>query len=362
VESLIKVASGDDNVAIGISGFGSAHIGVERWEDLARITGRTTFYLKYDAQTLPWPGGADMVWTPAIYNEMVRRWDQARAGAKVAAEYLAQWLTRWARAGRNILIVGFSLGGYTAWKAVQLVPDELKGQIELVMLSAAIGDQHETWTGIEHVKRVVNGYSSLDLALKHLYSHVVGADETPAAGLGPLVVTPRPNLDNVDLTDMMGYDHLWGSRNIMRLVRIALGCLWGGGLQELLCPDLDQVLAARGKRLPVASVQRLYRWTVIDAELWGLLGKAMDGDAAAVVSMIHLDAWSLEENRLSALLDAGATVVALDSARHAPMAAARSRGVLRGMLRFWLLESPAFSLSPEKEWESPGLALRASQR
>lgn len=356
MESLIKVASGDDNVAIGISGFGSAQVGTERWLDLAKITGRTTYYLQYDAQTLPWPDGTDMIWSLNIYNEMVSRWDRARDGAKIAASYLAGWLTRWARAGRQILVVGFSLGGFVAWNAIREVPDDLKGQIELIMLSAAVGDQAHTWKGIEHVRRVVNAYSGRDFALKWMYAHVVGADETPAAGLGPLSVGPLPNLDDVNLTDVIGSDHLWGSQNIMHLVRIALGCLWGGGLQEVLCPDLDEVLASRGKKLPVASVQRLYRWTVIDPDLWQLFGRALDGDAAAVVSMMHLDQWSLHGDRLMTLLDAGSAVTALDESRYSRMPAVRSRSVIRGLLRFWLVESPDLSaLEPVRECPVQGL-------
>lgn len=349
MESLVKVSSGDDDVAIGISGFGSARVGVERWKDLANITGRTTFYLKYDAQTLPWPAGGDIVWTPRIYREMVSRWSSARTGALVAADYLSKWLTRWARAGRKILVVGFSLGAYTAWKAVQAVPDDLKGQIELVMLSAAIGDQRHTWTGLENVSSVVNGYSALDLSLKYLYSHVVDSDETPAAGLGPLIIGDLPNLYNVDLTDMIGHDHLWGSTNIMRLVRIALGCMWGSGFDGKLCVPLDEVAAARGRALPLTSVQRLLRWTLIDAELWDMLGSAMDGDPESIVVMSHLDRWSLASNRLLTLMDAGSTVSTLDSSRLGAYSASRSREVLRGMLWFWLYESPDFTLLEGRE-------------
>jgi len=338
MESLRKVASGDDNVAIGISGFGSAKIGRGRWEDLARLTGRTTYYLQYDAQELPWPSGSDLVWTPGIYREAVRRWEHARKGARVASTYLAQWLERMAKAGKNILIVGFSLGAYVAWNAIQQVPDELKGQIELIMLSAAIGDREHTWDGIEHLRRTVNAFSYDDMALKYLYPRGVGEDETPAAGLGPLVVAWMPNVDSLDLTDMIGRDHLWGSRNIMRMVRVALGCLWGGGDRDLRCPvfNPDEL----PKSLSLATVQRLYRWTVIDERLWSRLGDALGGDPGAIALMQRLDRWSLEEGRLSTLLDAGATVVSLEDVRMRPMTARRSQEILRGLLRYWLHESP----------------------
>ncbi len=338
MESLRKVASGDDNVAIGISGFGSARIGRERWEDLARITGRTTYYLQYDAQELPWPSGADLVWTPGIYRESLRRWNQARKGALVAADYLASWLERMARAGKNILIVGFSLGAYVAWNAIRQLPDELKGQIELIMLSAAVGDRQEAWTGVEHLRRTVNAFSYDDMALKYLYPRGVGEDETPAAGLGPLVVSWMPNVDSLDLTDMIGRDHLWGSRNIMRMVRVALGCLWGGGERDLTCPVFDP--EKMPKRLSVAATQRLYRWTIIDEKLWARLGHAMAGDLKSIALMQRLDQWSVEEGRLATLLDAGATVVSLEDVRMRPMTAHRSQEILRGLLRYWLHESP----------------------
>jgi len=360
VESLVKVASGDENVAIGISGFGSAQIGVERWEDLARVTGRTTFYLQYDSQSLPWPDGAEMILTTSIYTEMVDRWADALKGGLLAARYLATWLTRWAQGGRKILVVGFSLGGQLAWKAVQLVPDELKGQIELILLSAAVGDRKENWKGLEHLSRVVNGYSSLDLALIHMYAHVADTSETPAAGLGPLIVSP-PNLDNVDMTDMVGWNHLWGSENIMRLIRIALGCVWAEGLQSVLCPDVDEILAAENTKLSGMAADRLYRWTLIDPELWRLLGRALDGDPAAIVAMRRLDVWSLERDRLSALIDSGSTVMALGSAKHAPGVADRSRRVLKGLLRSWLSEdfnSPSSVRSLEQAGGSPEQVLR----
>jgi len=171
------------------------------------------------------------------------------------------------------------------------------------------------------------------------------------------------NLDNVDLTDMIGRDHLWGSANIMRLVRVALGCLWGGGLQERLCPDIDDVLASRGKKLSVECLQRLYRWAVIDADLWNMLGRAMDEDAAAVFALEQLDVWSLKGNRLMALLDAGSVVTALDTSRHGHLSARRSRRVLQGLLRFWLMESPDLSLLsdiPGRVCESLEPALRGS--
>lgn len=343
MESLLKVASGDSNVAIGISGFGSAKVGRDRWEDLARLTGRTTYYLQYDAQELPWPSGSDIVWTPSIYRDVMRRWEVARQGARVASKYLADWLVRLSRSGKNILIVGFSLGAYVAWQAVRQVPDDLKANIEVIMLSAAVPDRHDTWTGMEHLRRVINAFSYDDLVLKYLYPRAVGDDETPAAGLGPIVV-PFSNVENLDLTDMIGRDHLWGSSNIMRLVRVSLGRLWGGDGRDIDCSAF--VSCSDEKCLSSDSVQRLYRWVFIDPVLWRHLDRAIQGDPGSVSLMSRLDKWSIGEGRLSALIDAGATVASLEHARMQPMTARRSQDILRGLLRHWLHESPELLQGP----------------
>lgn len=337
MESLRKVASGDHDVAIGISGFGSARVSHDRWLELARLTGRSTYYLQYDAQELPWPAGGDMVWTPDIYREGLRRWNQARSGARVAADFLVVWLERMTRADKKVLIVGFSLGAFVAWSAVRQLPDDLKSRIELVFLSAAIGDRVETWQGIEHVHRVVNIFSSDDLALKYIYPRGVGTDETPAAGLGPLLVSDLPAVENVDLTDMIGRDHLWGSYNIIRLVRIALGCLWGFGDCGVVCSESSSEEAS--SHLSPEVVERLYRWTFIDPGLWQTLADALNGSAPAVRFMLQVDRWTLEADRLSYLLNAGVTVSSLASAKMQPMTAVRSQQVLRGLIRRWLSES-----------------------
>jgi hypothetical protein len=347
VESIIQVASGDDDVVVAISGFGSASVGADRWHDLAQITGRSVFYLKYDAQEFPWSEELGVIWPPALYHEMKELWNEARKGAKIAAPYLASWLVRWAQAGRKILVVGFSLGGYLAWEAVRLMPDALKGQVELIIMSAALVDKRENWEGAEHLARLVNVFSYEDMALKHLYPLGVGDDETPAAGLGPLVISDFENVDNVDLTDLIGRDHLWGSANVPRLVRAALGCLWSHRFKGEMCPAFDPTSTDKVADISPQAAQRLYRWMVVDPEYWALLARGLDGDANAVHYLELLDAWSLGDLRLSALLDVGETAVTLLGSSAGRHTAIRNLDILAGMVKYWVSHGKVLNEKPE---------------
>lgn len=352
MESLREVARGDGDIAVGISGFGSAKVGAERWHELADLTGRTTYYLQYDAQQLPWADDEDPPDMATVYWDVLERWKKARAGAMAASGYLAKWLTRWAKAGRKILVVGFSLGAYTGWLAVQQVPDDLKPQIELVMVSAAIGDRVSTWRGLEKVSSVVNLFSSKDAALAYVYPRGVDTDETPAAGLGPLVVSPLPNLRNIDITDIVGWDHLRASKMLPRIMKIAMGCMWGlRGVPSVYCVPLEVPSS-----VPLSSdeVSRLLRWTLVDASLWRILATAMDGDPISVHRMRVLDSWSLRDHRLLSLLDAGAAVETLSSSKVAMATAERSRQVLSGVVRHWVSKSS--ELQGLGEFNPPGLS------
>lgn len=334
MESLIRVAPGDDDVVVAISGFGSANVGGERWRELASLTGRTVFHLKYDAQELPWKEESGPIWPIALYHEMKIRWEEARSGARIAAKYLAPWLTRWASSGRRILIVGFSLGAYVALEALKLVSDDLKGNIDFIMMSGALVDSHENWGGSEHLHHIVNLFSYEDMVLRYLYPMAVDDDETPAAGLGPLVISDSSNVDNVDFTDLIGRNHLWGSRNIDRLFRAALTCLWSSCCSGSVCsPSSGSFDVA----ISEDSSQRLYRWTVVDPEFWSLLALGLDGDAEAVSRLQKLDSWSLQDFRLSALLDAGSSSVILigtsDAGRHTAL---RGLNTLSGLIHYWV--------------------------
>jgi len=224
----------------------------------------------------------------------------------------------------------------------QGLSDDLKGNVELVMLSAAIGDTVNRWSGLEKLSMVINGYSVRDSALKYAYPRAVEMDETPAAGLGPLIVSPLPNLLNVDMTDMIGWDHLWGSRNLSRLVGVALGCLWGSrSAPGMMCGALD--LPSVVEPLSDDEVSRLLRWTIVDSSLWLMMSRAMDGDPVFVHRMRLLDLWSTSGGRFLSLLDAGLSVQTLQSTRLARSSAERGRFVLSGVLRHWISKTPKIS-------------------
>jgi pimeloyl-ACP methyl ester carboxylesterase len=279
-----------------------------------------------------------------VVSEFNDRWRKAREGAKVASDYLAKWLRRWTDAGRKVLVVAFSLGTYVAWNAIQQVPSE---NIELIMISGAVVDRPERWEGMERLGRVFNVYSRDDWALKLLYPYGVGADETPAAGLGPLTVSELPNVTNVDVTDMIGRDHLWASQNVQRLIEVAMGCYWGGSLTGDRCYALDLVEGRPGM-VPATERQRLYRWLVVDPELWRMLGVALDGHVRAQGECSDLDRWSLGNERLWSLLDAGIAARMLYRTKAGPVPEAtadRSLLQLRGVLRRWLYDEEP-SLQP----------------
>lgn len=343
MESLRPVAKGDSDIAVGISGFGSAKVGKSRWKELAILTGRTTYYLQYDAQELPWSTDEDPPPIASVYWDVMDRWQRAREGALNASSYLATWLERWARAGRKILVVGFSLGAFAAWNAVRQVPDDLKPQIQLVMISAAVGDTIPTWDGISSLSSVTNLYSTRDAALLYVYPRGVDTDETPAAGLGPLIVSPLPNLRNVDITDIVGWDHLRASKILPRLTKIALGCMWSSEvIPSAYCEPLEMPLEV--VPLSARELSRLLRWTVIDDSLWLSMARAMDGDKRAIHRMRLLDRWSLEDGRLHGLMSAGATVEALLDSPYAPDVALRGRAVLAGLIRNWIETSKDIDL------------------
>lgn len=343
METLIEVASGDKNVVIGISGFGSAMIGRERWEEMAALTGRTGVFLRYDAQEFPWETA--MAAPGAAAAEMLKRWAVARDGARIAADFLVPWLERWIRAGREVLIVGFSLGAYIAWEAVKQVSPELRSKIEVVFISGSLADRPDMWEGADDFGRIVNVFSSQDMTLKWLYPHAVSVDDTPAAGLGPLSSSSNKVM-NVDVTDLIGHDHLWASRNLNQLVRLSMGCMWGAPMVSYRCSSIDAIISA--KRLSPEVVDRLYRWTFIDPDLWSLLELSLQGNEGAIAVLGRIDSWSLESGRLSALLDAGATVSSLMGVVVTTGIARRNAMTLRGMVRHWMSESPDLGVSMVK--------------
>jgi len=241
------------------------------------------------------------------------------------------------------MLVGYSLGGYIAWLAAQQAASPL---VDVVLISAAMGDRVDTWKGIDELGTVVNVYSRQDLALKRAYPLGVGKDDTPAAGLGPLVVD-SDNLTNIDVTDLVGWDHNWASRNLSRLVTIALGCLVG----RSSCVAPWSRVPGPGDRgveaeLPALVADRLYRWAFIDTYLWLLVRRARQGDLWAVRMCAELDAWSRKPGYFEDLQGVGLSAMTLDRHGICRTSVDRAWRQLGGLVRLWMDLSDTLSLSP----------------
>jgi hypothetical protein len=332
LEHLVEIAKGSKDIVVGISGFGSAGYDFSRWKTAAQLTGCTTFVLRYDAQTLPWPEGVD--WfppDPEVLFELGMRWRDARKGAKTASKYLSGWLHRWDQAGRRVLLLGFSLGAYVAWNAV------LSGSfrnVDVVFLLGAVGEPVVRGKDFPPDRLVVNLFSSDDSTLKYVYPHAVGFPESPAVGTKAV-----DGLVNVDVTDLVRTDHSWGSYHLPVLIRSGLGWYWLHR-DQIVVPvieEMDQL-----DFLSDATLERLYRWMQIDNELSAVLGQAVFGQPGSVEFCRELDAWSLQKQRLSSLMDIGRVSDSLREVRKGSkgeLAAIRSMGRISGFLHHWLEES-----------------------
>jgi len=336
-EGLLEVASGSEDIAVGIGGFGSARMDPVTWRVLHAMTGRTVYVLRYDAQEMPWP--QDQVPRTPLGMlqhgaELRRRWIVARMAASGAGDLLAGWVRRWTRSGRRVLLAGFSLGAQVAWRAARETPSE---RLVVVLLSGAVGDTAGQWDPVAQMGRLVNVYSSRDLVLRHLYPVGVGADETPAAGLGPLVAPGlEGRVENVDATDLIGADHLWAASHLERLVRLALGCLWGGTMgPDGTCRIPGRLDTAVPEHLPEEVYARLLPWVIVDVRLWEDLGAALRGDAAAIARALALDGWSTTDGRRRNLLGLGRAATGLLGAHLGRFAAERGVRELSGVLRLW---------------------------
>jgi hypothetical protein len=335
-EDLLELRTGSYDVVVGISGFGSYELSPDRWLPLYEVTGRTLFVLKYEAQTLP----PVTKFTPP---EVLRRWALAKTAARGAAVYLAGWVRRWLAAGRRVLLVGFSLGGYVAWEAARKVASP---NLDVILMSAAIGDVDGMWDRARDVGSLVNLYSPRDQVLRRLYPIAVGPDETPAAGLGPLALD-LPNIYNIDVSDLVGPEHSLGRPELVpRLARIGIGCLLGLDDCELPWMHLEMAQLFSPTITPMQA-QRLAGWLVIDEELWRLYGEAESGSSSQAGQICAwADAWSLARpGRLKALLEVGLASVALSGPRSEKGLAMRSRLQLQGLLRAWL-------------WQDEGVRIR----
>jgi pimeloyl-ACP methyl ester carboxylesterase len=302
-ERLQLVREGSRDIAVGISGFGSAvNNGLDRWEALADFTGRTTFGLLYDAQEFP-----DLPLGLEYAAEFSVRWRVARRCARSAAEYLADWLKIWVEQGRRVLIVAFSLGGYVAIRSMRLFRHP---NIEAVLILAAAGDREDYWSNIEKQGRIVSLYSEYDAALRTVYPYGVPKEETPAIGIVPVKAS---NVVSIDVTEIVGLNHLWASENLVDLFKLGLSHLWASTDRFF---DVSSVESSP-ERLSPAEVARLIRWAFLDRSIWEVFSQARDGQPGAIVRARAIDRWAMSSpDRFRALLEAGhAARVAIDSGK-----------------------------------------------
>jgi hypothetical protein len=329
MESLLPVILSGDDVAVGVSGFGSARPSLSRWTDLALLTSRSTFVLSYDAQELPGEVSATTLLSGA--PDLYRKWHMARKGALQAADHLAVWIRRWTLSGRRVLLVGFSLGAYVVWEAVKKSDRSCWPLLDVVLVSGALVDSPIQWEGADLLGSLTNVYSSSDLVLKWLYPGGVGSDETPAAGLGP-IMSEAPGVSSIDLTDLIGADHMWAGNNLPTILRTVLGVGWSSRPTTFMdIPDGP---------LGSDQISRLSAWLFCLPDLWEYFGRALDGDAEAIRKVRAVDHWSVQADRLLSLVDAGQSVARLrqSSAPCCGDVASRSAAKIEGLIRRWLEE------------------------
>lgn len=329
MESLVPVFSGDDDIFVGVSGFGSAKLDGSRWLDAGVLTGRTSYNLSYDAQEFPWDHGGDhpgLIELASSAGELNRLWSRARVGVEPASDHLATWLSRWASSGRRTLLVGFSLGASVVWQAIRKTPRRHWGLFDVVLVSGAIVDSEQQWEGADSLGSLVNVWSSSDRVLRWMYPRAVPKEETPAAGLGPLQSRHSRSLD---LTDMIGVDHLWAGNNLPRVLRVVLGTEWSRSAK--LHPPAISL-----RNLDAESIERLSGWCVSVPEFNELLGAALSSEMVSSEKILALDSWSRSSSKLISLFDASSTVSRLLGLVRDRSVADRSLVHIEGIIRRWV--------------------------
>jgi hypothetical protein len=345
-DGLVLLDRRGEDIVVGISGFGSARVQPEAWSSLAPLTGRTAYVFRYDAQELPWDRTPTLAEFLADREELARRWMIARMVAAEVADNLGSWLVRWLRSGRRVLLIGFSLGGYLAWKAVgvalESLTEEEASRLEVILISAALGDHPDEWARAGCVGRICNVYSKQDRVLRFLYPMGVSAKESTAVGLGAICVEDRcASVENLDVTDLVGTDHLWAGDNLDRLVRIALATR---AADRNVIPRFGEVEGT----FDGGVVRRLGRWTFADPDLWHLFGEALRGSPRAQARCVALDAWATPSRQATLGLVGSAALRVFSAPFSARPTAERGFRTLYGSLRRWLHET-APSLEPVSE-------------
>lgn len=301
----------------------------KRWRDAGVLMSRTTYHLVYDAQEFPWqdtpPSVVDVAASAAGLKRM---WEEARSGAERASIHLSGWLRRWCSSGRRVTVVGFSLGAFVVWEAAKLLPERDREKLDLIFISGAMVDGPDEWRFAGSFSSIVNVWSSSDLVLRWLYPAVVSGTETPAVGLGPISSVHGRNLD---LTDLIGTDHLWAGRNIVKILRVVIGVESSATAGDF--PRSDPSPMTRDQ------VERLCSWLVVVPDLWDELGRLLEGSPDADAGLLSgVDLWS-SGSRLGPLLNASSTVSRLLTGVRRRDVADRSIVQLEGFIRRWMAQS-----------------------
>ena len=215
-QGLRVLAEGTRDIAVCASGFGSAWMGPERWQLVHELTGYTTMTVVYSAQILPRVDANPLDYLTRLYA----RFHAAQAAALRAGAFLASWIDRWLGQGRRVLLVGFSLGGALVYEAAR----RAHGPVDVVAICAAHPDEPKSWAGLEG-SAICNAYSTADTALRFLYP--LAAGDILAAGTRP-ILQGRPHVVNLDLTPVVGGDHIELSKDLGPALRLSLAALYGG--------------------------------------------------------------------------------------------------------------------------------------
>lgn len=329
-QGLRVLAEGTRDIAVCASGFGSAWMGPDRWRLVHELTGYTTMTVVYSAQILPRVDANPIDYLSRLYA----RFHAARAAALRAGAFLASWIDRWVRQGRRVLLVGFSLGGALVYEAAR----RARGRVDVVAICAAYPDEARSWDGLEQAGAICNAYSTADTALRFLYP--LAAGDILAAGTRPVLVG-RPQTVNLDLTPLVGGDHVALSRDLEPALRLSLAALYGG--RELFEPPPPPDLAGLHRAAPSAP------WSLLehDLELRPWVRSAVAGESAASSDWAHrVSPWLREHQAPLLSLSKGyAELASLDSE-----VAALGALELLGLGRIWLLRD---GMAPHTEGAAP---------
>ncbi len=199
------------DIAVGISGFGSARLSADRWKVLGELTGRKTFNLSWPSQVLPRMSGSPVSWA----SSSLVRFRMSQLASAMGVRFLVPWCERWLEQGRRVALVGFSMGGSIAIEVGRRVPG-----LEVMTICAAHGE--DRLEGLERSRCLVHVYSRRDAALRLLVPVV-----TKSSAVGTVPLDARFRAVNVDVTETVGTDHMKASKMVGDLTKAGLELGWG---------------------------------------------------------------------------------------------------------------------------------------